>query len=217
MVENLRPCVDAGRFCVKRVAGDHVEVTADVFADGHDVVAAVVRHRREGERRSHEVPMQPLGNDRFAASFPVEVLGRHSYSVRAWIDRFATWRDQLGRRVEAGQDVRVELAVGAKLVEAAAAGAPAAAATKLARGGATAWPRTIPRPPPRRALDPALAELMATHDPRPHATDSDLAVPVWVDRAAGPVLGLVRALPALGSREPGRHGTLARRARRARP
>ncbi len=105
MVENLRPCIDAGRFCVKRVAGDRVDVTADVFADGHDVVAAVLRHRRDGERRFSEVRMQPLGNDRFAASFPVEVLGRHSYSVRAWIDRFATWRDQLGRRVEAGQDV----------------------------------------------------------------------------------------------------------------
>jgi starch synthase (maltosyl-transferring) len=99
VVENLRPCVDGGRFCVKRVAGDHIEVTADAFADGHDVVAAVVRHRRDGERRFREVRMESVGNDRFAASFPVEVLGRHSYSVRAWVDRFATWRDQLRRRV----------------------------------------------------------------------------------------------------------------------
>ncbi|MGN6378396.1 MAG: maltotransferase domain-containing protein, partial [Gaiellales bacterium] len=133
VIENLRPCVDGGRFCVKRVAGDHVEVTADVFADGHDAVGAVVRHRADGERRFREVRMHPLGNDRFAASFPVETLGRHSFSVRAWVDRFATWRDQLRRRVEAGQDVRVELAVGVELVEAAAEGAPAAAAAELRR------------------------------------------------------------------------------------
>jgi starch synthase (maltosyl-transferring) len=181
VVEHLSPCVDGGRFCVKRVAGDHVEVTADVFADGHDVVAAVVRHRPDGERRHREVRMRPVGNDRFAASFPVEVLGRHSYAVRAWIDRFATWRDELRRRLEAGQDVRVELAVGAGLVEAAAAGAPAAAATELRRWG-DRLTVTDAEAAAAAALDPALAGLMKTHDPRPHHTDSDLAVPVWVER-----------------------------------
>ena len=64
VIENVRPRVDNGRFAVKRVAGDVVEVTADVFADGHDTVAAVVRHRREGERRFRETPMRALGNDR---------------------------------------------------------------------------------------------------------------------------------------------------------
>jgi starch synthase (maltosyl-transferring) len=205
VVENLRPCVDGGRFCVKRIAGDHVEVTADVFADGHDVVAAVVRHRRDGERRFREVRMQPVGNDRFAASFPVEVLGRHSYSVRAWIDRFATWRDQLRRRVEAGQDVRVELAVGAELVEAAAAGAPTAAATELRR-----WRDRVTgedaEAAAAAALDPALAGLMETHDPRPHPTESDLAVPIWVDRPLARFSAWYELFPrSLGGH---RHGTL---------
>jgi starch synthase (maltosyl-transferring) len=205
VVENLRPCIDGGRFPVKRVAGDDVEVTADVFADGHDVVAAVVRHRRDGERRYSEVRMRPLGNDRFAASFPVEVLGRHSYAVRAWIDRFATWRDQLRRRVEAGQDVRVELAVGAELVEAAAAGAPTAAATELRR-----WRDRLTAEDAEAAaaaaLDPALAGLMETHDPRPHHTDSELAVPVWVDRPLARFSAWYELFPrSLGG---DRHGTL---------
>ena len=206
VIQNLRPCIDGGRFCVKAVAGDQVEVTADVFADGHDAVAAVVRHRSDGERRHHEVRMHPLGNDRLVASFPVETLGRHSFSIQAWVDRFATWRDQLRRRVEAGQDVRTELAVGVELIEAAADGAPAAAATALRK-----WRQRVAADDPgaasTAALDAALAELMATHDPRPFATDSDLTVPIWVDRPLARFSAWYELFPrSLGA--DGRHGTL---------
>jgi starch synthase (maltosyl-transferring) len=205
VVEHLHPCVDGGRFCVKRVAGDRVEVTADVFADGHDTVAAVVRHRREGERRFREVRMRALGNDRFAAAFPVDDLGRHVYTVRAWIDRFATWRDQLERRVAAGQDVRVELAVGADLVAAAAARS-AAAAGALA-GWRTRLEADDAEAAAAAALDPELAELMAAHDPRPHCTDADVLVPVWVDRPLARFSAWYELFPrSLGGE---RHGTLA--------
>src|SRR5216110_128781 len=106
VVEGRTQRVDCGRFPAKRVVGDAVEVRADVFADGHDVVAAAVRYRHERERRWREVRMRPLGNDRFEAAFPVERLGCYRYAVRGWIDRFATWRQQMQRRVAAGQDVR---------------------------------------------------------------------------------------------------------------
>jgi len=206
VIESIRPCVDGGRFCVKRVAGDRVQVTADVFADGHDTVAAVVRHRHDGERRFREVRMRPLGNDRFAASFTVDELGRHAFTVRAWIDGFATWRDQLERRVQAGQDVRVELAVGAQLIGAAAAGAPAAAAASLAE-----WRRRVEDDDmddaASAALAPALAELMTLHDPRPHCTDADRVVPVWVDRPLARFSAWYELFPrSLGG---DRHGTLA--------
>jgi starch synthase (maltosyl-transferring) len=206
VIESLHPCVDNGRFAVKRVAGDTVDVTANVFADGHDVVAAVVRHRREGERRFREVRMRPLGNDRFAAAFTVSELGRHVYTLRAWIDRFATWRDQLARRVEAGQDVRVELAVGAGLIEDARTRAPAAAAAELAR-----WRERLADEDAgdaaEAALDPALAELMEANDPRPHCTDADLLVPVWVDRPLARFSAWYELFPrSLGG---DRHGTLA--------
>src|SRR5690242_15844403 len=206
VIESIRPCVDGGRFCVKRVAGDRVQVTADVFADGHDTVAAVVRHRHDGERRFREVRMRPLGNDRFAAWFPVDELGRHTFTVRAWIDRFATWRNELERRVEAGQDVRVELAVGAELIAAAAAGAPAAAAADLAE-----WRKRVEDDDmddaSSAALAPALAELMTLHDPRPHCTDADRVVPVWVDRPLARFSAWYELFPrSLGG---DRHGTLA--------
>jgi starch synthase (maltosyl-transferring) len=205
VIEDVRPRVDHGRFAVKRVAGDVVEVTADVFADGHDAVAAVVRHRREGERRFREAPMRALGNDRYAGTFGVEQVGRHVFAVRGWIDRFATWRDQLDRRVEAGQDVRSELETGAAIVQAAVDAAPAAAAGELAawRGRLLAHDTAEGS---AAALDPALAQLMAAHDPRPHCVDSDLQVTVQVD----PPLARFGAWYELFPRSLGgdRHGTL---------
>ena len=75
VVEGLAPEVDCGRFPVKRVVGDAVEVRADVFADGHDVVAAAVRYRHDRERRWREARMRPLGNDRYAGTFTVDRLG----------------------------------------------------------------------------------------------------------------------------------------------
>src|SRR5437868_15197276 len=136
-IENVRPRVDGGRFAAKRVTGDVVEVTADVFADGHDAVAAVARHRHERDRSWREVAMRSLGNDRFQASFPVDRLGRYELAVAGWIDRFATWRHERERRLEAGQDVTAEPEVGARLVEEAAA-TTAAAARRPA-----AWPAPL--------------------------------------------------------------------------
>ncbi|HEY3766698.1 MAG TPA: alpha-1,4-glucan--maltose-1-phosphate maltosyltransferase [Gaiellales bacterium] len=204
VIENLRPRVDGGRFAVKRIAGDVVEVTADVFADGHDVVAAVVRHRRDGARRFGESRMLPLGNDRFAGAFTVDDLGRHTFTVRAWIDRFATWRDQLARRLEAGQDVGVELEVGAGLIDEAAAAAPAAARPALA--GWRDRLRAADDEAAAAALDPVLAALMARHDPRPHCTDAEPEIAVWADRPLARFSAWYELFPrSLGGE---RHGTL---------
>jgi len=204
VIEHVRPQVDGGRHAVKRVVGDDVSVTADVFTDGHDAVAAVVRYRHERERRFREVRMRPLGNDRHAATFPVERLGCYVFSVQGWVDRFATWRDQLARRVEAGQDVEAELEIGARLVQAAADAAGAAPARRLER-----WRdrlRGEQAEAAAAALDPALAELMAAHDPRPHAVESDEQPTVRVE----PVLARFGAWYELFPRSLGgdRHGTL---------
>ncbi len=204
VVEGLAPQVDCGRFPVKRIVGDHVEVRADVFADGHDAVAAVVRFKHERERRWREARMRPLGNDRFAGTFPVERLGCYRYGVTGWIDRFGSWRDQLERRVAAGQDVRSELADGARLVRDAAAAARAEAALGD-------WDARLLSADQSdavgAALSPDLAQLMEEHDPRPHAVDSPDIVTIQVD----PPLARCGAWYELFPRSLGgesRHGTL---------
>jgi starch synthase (maltosyl-transferring) len=121
VLEHVSPQVDGGRFPVKRVTGELVQVRADAFSDGHDVVACSLLHRHEDDSAWQELPMAALGNDVYAAEFRVARLGRHLYTVQAWLDRFGSWRRDLAKRIDAGQEIGVDLEIGRRLVEAAAA------------------------------------------------------------------------------------------------
>jgi starch synthase (maltosyl-transferring) len=115
-IENVWPQLDCGAYPVKRTIGDPVEVWADVFRDGHEVLGAAVRYKRTGERRWREMPMAHYGSDRWTATFTPDRCGRWSFAVGAWVDRFASWRWELQRKVDAGQaDLSGELAEGAAL------------------------------------------------------------------------------------------------------
>ncbi|MGI8422185.1 MAG: maltotransferase domain-containing protein, partial [Gaiellaceae bacterium] len=115
-IERVLPQLDGGRFPVKRSLGDRVEISADVFRDGHDILGAAIRYRAPGARRWREAPMRALGNDRFAGEIEADALGRWSYRVEAWTDRIASWQDELRRKDEAGQEVASELLEGALLL-----------------------------------------------------------------------------------------------------
>jgi len=121
VIEAVTPEIDAGRFPAKRVTGETVTVEADIFGDGHDTVVAVLRYRHQSAGDWIEVPMSPLPNDRWRGEFPVTELGRYLFTLEGWIDHFETWRRQLAKRIEAGQDVTIEFESGARMVEAAAA------------------------------------------------------------------------------------------------
>ncbi len=123
VIENVEPQIDAGKFPIKRVLDDSVAVEASVFADGHDAVVAELVYRFEHEKQWSRTPMRPLVNDRWAAAFRVERLGQYFYCVRGWVDHFLTWKRGLAKRIEADQDVAVELLIGADLVRDAAASA----------------------------------------------------------------------------------------------
>ncbi len=103
VIENLQPLLDCGRYAVKRLVGDPVHVAADVFKDGHDIVAASVKWRMAGTRRWSEVPMKPGENDVWHGSFAATEIGDCEYTVEAWLDAYETWRDEFLRKYEGGQ------------------------------------------------------------------------------------------------------------------
>jgi starch synthase (maltosyl-transferring) len=116
------PMIDCGRFPAKRTVGEWVGVSADVFRDGHEILRAVVRYRGPGDEQWGEVPMRwidrEVDGDRWAGSFEVDRVGRWEFTVEAWSDLFATWRDELRRKLEGGQrDLRGELSEGSVLLE----------------------------------------------------------------------------------------------------
>lgn len=116
-IEDVYPSVDEGRFAVKRIVGEPLEVWADIFRDGHAVLAADLIWRAETASRWTRVPMQPHANDRWAGSFTPPKVGRYVYAIEAWTDRFATWRRDFLAKRSAGVDIRVETIEGGKLLE----------------------------------------------------------------------------------------------------
>ncbi|HEX5633603.1 MAG TPA: maltotransferase domain-containing protein, partial [Gemmatimonadales bacterium] len=114
VVEDVRPRVDDGRFPVKRVVGESVQVEAACFAHGHELAACAVRHRGpDGTWR--EAAMEPLGNDRWRGAFVVDEVGRWEYEVLAWVDHLTHWRGEFIRRVEP-DDIVLAARMGAELI-----------------------------------------------------------------------------------------------------
>ena len=130
-IEEVRPEIDGGRFAIKRVVGEVVTVEADVFADGHDLISCRLLYRWEHEEEWGFVPMRPIGNDRWQAEFVVSNLGCYRYTIEGWIDHVQTWHADLLKRIEAGQDVSVDLQIGAKFIEEAALRATGTDADRL--------------------------------------------------------------------------------------
>jgi starch synthase (maltosyl-transferring) len=125
VIQYPMPSVDGGRYPVKRCVGDTVVVEADAFRDGHEILRAVVRHRGPGQSGWQESEMQRidahLGGVRWGGAFDVERSGRWEYTIEAWTDVFGTWRDELERKLAAGQhDLAGEISEGTVLLREAA-------------------------------------------------------------------------------------------------
>ncbi|HWP63106.1 MAG TPA: alpha-1,4-glucan--maltose-1-phosphate maltosyltransferase [Candidatus Binatia bacterium] len=230
VIEGVAPAVDGGRFPVKRILGDVVVVEADVFADGHDELAVRLRHRPPRTDGWIETPMEPLGNDHWRGRFTVERIGRHEYAVAAWVDHFATWRRDLEKRLAAGQDVAVDLRIGAEHARAAAArarkvagtsdpgaapaapGAPSTTASDADRLEALAVALAdAARPVAERtalALGSELGALMAAHPDRRFETVLDPPLAVVVDPPHARFSTWYELFPRSASPHPDRPGTL---------
>jgi starch synthase (maltosyl-transferring) len=209
IVERIEPEIDGGRFAIKRTPGEAVDVSATIFADGHDVVAAILRdrttinaeiaehaettkisfsansaesalNRRDGWRETPMVLEAP-GTDRWRARFAAGPNGWHAYQIVAWVDRFQTWRRDLTIKAAAGQDVTLELLEGSLLLRETSDRASDEDAAWLLEQTDALSDSTPPANRVAVALGDALAAVMATYADRSRATESEVRH-VWVDR-----------------------------------
>lgn len=204
-IEAVSPTVDDGRFPIKRSVGEEVEVSADIFGDGHEVLAAEVLWRAADEEIWNRTPMHPLGNDRWTGSFPLHRIGRHVFAIEAWWSEFGTYRRDLIKKRDAGLDVALEIIEGRLILEKFAANADAEAraviADHLARLSASQPESTAV------LLSTPLAAAMALADPRPHVTGAEQAFPIEADREAGCFASWYELFPRSITDSPARHGT----------
>jgi starch synthase (maltosyl-transferring) len=182
IIEGVSPEIDGGLFPAKRTVGGKVVVEADVFTDGHDLLSCLLLFRKEGDRDWDAVPMEPLVNDRWRGSFLVGEMGRYRYTLKAWVDRFRTWRRDFKKKVEAGQDISVDLQVGVQLIEQAVPRAKGAVAKALTQRVAQIAGAKDPEDQITLALEDDLVELMSLHSERRFVTTYEKELTVVVER-----------------------------------
>jgi len=228
IVERIEPEIDGGRFAIKRAIGETVDVTATIFADGHDVVVAVLRDRhvrglgigdwglgakeaeaipsRASDWRETAMTMAAPGTDRWTARFDVTAIGWHEYEIVAWVDRFLTWQRDIRVKSSAGQDVSVELLEGALIVRDAASRASDADAAWLLEQADALSDSTPPEDRLAIALGEELAAAMAAGTDRSRATESPRRR-VWVDRVRARFGAWYEMFPRSAGADPARSGT----------
>jgi len=207
IITAVSPEIDAGRFPIKRVTGETVTVEADIVTDGHDIVMARLKHRAPGASSWEETPMNHVDNDRWRGSFQVTRVGEHCYTLEAWVDAFRTWRHDLEKKVEAAQDVSVELRSGASLVEAAAQRADGKAKAELMR-----WVRRLRgegsmSSRAETALEKQLLANMDAAPDRSKLTRHVRELKVTVDPIRARFSAWYELFPRSCSSKPGKHGT----------
>ena len=122
VIENVQPQIDEGLYPAKRTVGERVDISADIFVDGHDHIRARLLYKKEGAAKWKEVEMVHAFNDEWRASFYVEEKGIYRFTLQAWVDHFETWYDGFRKKVEAGVNVQLELQEGGFFLKASAAG-----------------------------------------------------------------------------------------------
>jgi starch synthase (maltosyl-transferring) len=213
VIESVRPCVDAGRFAIKRVVGDTIVVEADCFADGHDVVACQLLWRRADAADWQAETMEALGNDRWRAQFRVDTIGSWQYTVRAWVDPFLSWRHDFERRIDL-DDVRVAALTGARLIEQAAARAPAASDSSTLRDWARELAQAVKADAALEAikqlgLEEARGQVAMRHPDLSHALIDPVTYGVTVERERARFSSWYEFFPRSATGDGQRHGSFA--------
>jgi len=207
IISGVSPEIDCGRFPVKRTVGEAVVVEADIFADGHEVLACRLLYRRAGAENWIEEPMAFLGNDRWRGSFRVEEMGRYVYTLKAWIDRFLSWRKDLAKRMEAGQQVTMDLLMGGQILDETLQRASEPDLKKL-----SSWVKTFQASGKEReriqlALSEEFAAVMARYPEDRLATTYEKELSVVVDPVKARFSTWYEMFPRSCSSRPGEHGS----------
>lgn len=207
LVENVAPAIDGGRYPVKREVGDVLTVSADIFREGHDKIAAVVKYRRWHDREWCEAEMRFVDNDRWEGSFVVDENTRYEFTVEAFPDDFETWRDEITKKLAAGLDVRLELQEGMLLLEDVLRRAESDDAATVARAMEQSLSATTQARSLEFLLDPVVVDVAQRHCSRVAAVEFEPYRSVIVDRVRARFAAWYEMFPRSAGTKPGTSAT----------
>lgn len=202
LIEDIYPSIDSGRFAVKRIAGERVDVWADIYRGGHAVIGAALIWRGEQDREWRSEPMIHHGNDRWSGAFTPGEPGQYVYAIEAWTDEFATWSHGVERKRRAGADVSLDAIEGAGLLTKAHGARQDAAAVIVKQCEDYLQTGDV-----GSLLAADLGAAMAESQSRPDLTRSQ-NFPLIVDRDRARFGGWYQMMPRSQGQSPGQHGTL---------
>lgn len=207
IIEGVQPEIDGGKFAIKRTVGERVTVEADIFADGHDVISCEVLYKQSDAAGWQKVAMEPLGSDRWHATFALTTTGQYLYTIQAWVDHFKSWHRDLQKRLGAGQDVATDLLIGANLVDEAALRAQGDPAQQLKESARRLRSPGDLQAKIQIALSDHLYDLMTRFPDTRYAVTYEKQLRVMVDRERARFSAWYELFPRSCAPTPGSHGT----------
>ena len=207
VIENVKPEIDGGRHFIKRIPGERVHVSADIYSDGHDAVRASLLYRKEGLKKWNELFLNPLGNDAWAASFIPEELGFFEYRIEAWVDHFQTWHNGFLKKEADGQHMAVELEIGADLLAKTAAGYSKTRASSLKKAEKVLRDEKAYKEAVQLVLSPEFHQMVLEFPMKQFTTVYDQTLRVRVGRPKELYSTWYEFFPRSATRKPGVHGT----------
>jgi starch synthase (maltosyl-transferring) len=208
IIEAIHPSIDGGAFPIKRTVGEDVVVEADLFAEGHDTLKALLKYRPIGSTTWIEVPMTALPfNDRWTGSFPIQDRKDLEYTVEGWIDRFGSWHSELTKKAEARIDVASELLEGGEHVGEAVARASGRDADWLKQRAKVLRSSSDQVERIKAGLDPELVAIMEKYPDRTRGFTHEPSFRVTVERERARLGAWYELFPRSTSPVPGEHGT----------
>lgn len=206
-IEEVYPELDGGRFPVKRVVGDVMDVWADIYTDGTFALSAVVLYRAADDAGWSEAPMTLVDNDRWLGHVPLTRNTMVTYTIAAWRDVWESWRADFQKKVKAGLDVGLEVAEGRRFIEQAArqnqGDARRALEAVVARFHTLDGADAI-----AYALSDEPRAVMKAYGERAYLSRYPRDLQVFVDRRAARFSSWFEIFPRSASPDPGRPGTL---------
>ncbi len=204
VVEAVSPLIDCGETPIKRIVGDNLQVSATIFSDGHEKIAADLLYRREGHSEWRRSAMRFVENDRWTASFPLEENARYLYTIEAWRDPFASWQAGLEKKRAAGQDLSLDLEHGLDLIRETK---PRARSAIQARDAILAAAEGTTTDTAALLLERRVLEFMSVYGRRDNVSRYHRELTIVADRKAAAFSSWYELFPRSQTPSPRQHGT----------